>query len=515
MKILSVEQIYEADQTTLKKQEISNAELMERAGGQIFHWLDSRLHKSQVLIHIFCGIGDNGGDGLVVGRLLAETGYNVKVYIINCSDKRSKSFLINYDRIKNVSKVWPTLMKSEDDFPEISDEDIVVDAIFGIGLNRCPGGWVKDLIVYLNYAKAFKLAIDIPSGLYAHKPLDDKEAVLKADHTLTFQFPKLSFFLPETAPFVSDFEVLDIGLDEEFIYNAQPLAQLISKDEAQSFYKAREKFGYKNTYGHTAVIGGSYGKIGSIVLATSAAFRIGAGMLTAIVPKCGYNILQTTIPEAMVITDSNKKMMTDIQMDFEPDAIAIGMGMGKDKATVNGLMKFFKNVKAPLVIDADALNMLSENQDLLKLLPKNSILTPHPGELKRLIGAWENDYEKIEKAKGFSKKYDIVLLIKGAYTLVIHKDKLYINTSGNPGMGTAGSGDTLSGVIAGLVSQGYDHLPASLFGVYLHGSAGDIAASQMGYEAVMAGDIIDNLSEAYIELFTSTETENPEEKYNS
>lgn len=512
MKILSVEETYKADQTTVEKQEITSTELMERAGGQLFNWLDIRLQKSQVPIHIFCGIGDNGGDGLVVGRLLLETGYNVKMYVVNCSDKRSKNFLVNYDRIKNVSKVWPTLMKGKDDFPKIYDEDIVVDAIFGIGLNRCPGGWVKDLLLYLNNLKAFKLAIDIPSGLYAHEPLDDKEAVLQADHTLTFQFPKLSFFLPETAPFVSNFDVLDIGLDEAFIHDAEPLAQLISKDEAKNFYKARDKFGYKNTYGHTAIIGGSYGKIGSIVLATSAAFRIGAGMLTAMVPKCGYDILQTTIPEAMVITDSNKEIITDIQLDFEPDAIAIGMGMGKDKAIVDGLIKFFKNVKAPLVIDADALNMLSENPDLLKLLPKNSILTPHPGELKRLIGKWTNDYEKIEKAKAFSRKHEAVLLIKGAYTLVISGDKLYINTSGNPGMGTAGSGDTLSGVIAGLVSQGYDHLLASLFGVYLHGSAGDIAANQLGYEAVMAGDIINNLSEAYIELFTTMEPENPEEE---
>ena len=511
MKILSVDQLYKADQITVEKQDISSTELMERAGLQIFHWLDKRLQGSQVTIHIFCGIGDNGGDGLVVGRVLVEHGYNVVVYVVNCSDKRSRNFLINYDRIKNVSNKWPTLMKGEEDFPEIKDDDIVIDAIFGIGLNRCPGGWVKKLIQYLNNNPAFKLAIDIPSGLFANNPISDKEAVLIANHTLTFQIPKLSFFLPETANFVSDFDVLDIGLDQDYLTDAEPLATLITKDEAQTFYIPREKFGHKGTYGHTAIIGGSYGKIGATALATSAAFRIGAGMVTAFVPKCGYYILQTTVPEAMVITDKEEEYLTEIQLDFEPSAIAIGMGMGKNKATVECLKEFFKNVKAPMVIDADALNIISENKVLLKLIPKNSILTPHPGELKRLIGKWKDDYDKIKKAKKFSEKYEVVLIIKGAYTMTISEGKLYINTSGNPGMGTAGSGDTLSGVIAGLISQGYDPLIASVFGIYLHGRAGDIASNQMGYEAVMAGDIVNNLSEAYIDLFVQPEQQMEEE----
>lgn len=511
MKILSVDQLYEADKITVEQQNISPSDLMERAGSQIFQWLHQRLQGSQVGIHIFCGIGDNGGDGLVVGRLLLEHGYNAIVYVVNCSDKRSKSFLMNYDRIKNVSKKWPTLMKSEKDFPEINDEDIVIDAIFGIGLNRCPGGWVKKLIQHVNKSYAFKIAIDIPSGLFANDPISDKEAVLIANHTLTFQLPKLSFFLPETAHFVSDFDVLDIGLDPEFLYEVDSLAELITQAEAQLFYIPRNKFGHKGTYGHTAIIGGSYGKIGAAALASSAAFRIGAGMVTAVVPKCGYNILQTTIPEAMVITDKEEDYLTDIQLDFEPSAIAIGMGMGKNKATVECLKKFLENVKAPILIDADALNIISENKELLKLLPKNSILTPHPGELQRLIGKWKDDYDKIAKAKKFSKKHEVVLLIKGAYTLTVFGDNLYINTSGNPGMGTAGSGDALSGVIAGLVSQGYDPLIAALFGVYLHGKAGDIASGLMGYEAVMAGDIINNLSEAYIDLFSQPEIDGFEE----
>lgn len=505
MKIFSAKQLYEADKVTVEKQHITSEALMERAGTQIFQWLHQRLNGAPVPIRIFCGIGNNGGDGLVVGRMLIEHGYNVIVYVVNCSDKRSKNFLINYDRIKNITKKWPILMKGEADFPEINPEDIIVDAIFGIGLNRCPGGWVKKLIQYLNESNAFKLAIDIPSGLYSNMPLEDTEAVFKANHTLTFQTPKLSFFLPETAPFVSNFDVLEIGLDIEFLQNTEPLAQLIGKLEAQRFYRPRQQFGHKGTYGHALIVAGSYGKIGAAVLATTAAFKIGAGMVTAFVPKCGYPILQTAVPEAMVLTDKEDEYLSEISFDFGPSAIGIGMGIGKNQATVAALKKLFQKKDIPFVIDADALNILSENKSMLKLLPKNSVLTPHPGELKRLIGNWKDDYDKLDKVKEFSEKYEVIVIIKGAYTITVYGDKLYINTTGNPGMGTAGSGDALSGVLTGLLSQGYDPLLASVFGVYLHGRAGDIAAGQLGYEALMAGDVIDNLSEAYIDLFAREE----------
>lgn len=505
MSVFSAAQLYQADKVTVQNQKISSAALMERAGTQLFNWLHQRLNGSPVPIRIFCGIGNNGGDGLVVGRLLIEHGYNVTVYVLNFSDKRSKDFLINYDKIKNVTKDWPILMKGETDFPEIDPEDILVDAIFGIGLNRCPVGWVKKLIQYLNKSKAFKLAVDIPSGLYADTPMEDAEAVLKANHTLTFQTPKLSFFLPETAPFVSGFDILDIGLDTEFLQTTEPIAQVISKTEAKRFYKPREKFDHKGTYGHALIVAGSFGKIGAAVLAATAAFRIGAGMVTAFVPKCGYVVLQTAVPEAMVIADKADEFISEISAAFEPSAIGIGMGIGKNKATVTAFKKILQKIDTPFVIDADALNILSENRALLKHLPKYSVLTPHPGELKRLIGPWSDDYDKLEKAKEFSKKHEIILIIKGANTFTVFGEHLYINTSGNPGMGTAGSGDALSGIITGLLSQGYDPLLASVFGVFMHGLAGDIAAGQLGYEAVMAGDIVSCISEAYLALFARDE----------
>lgn len=509
MKIISVDQIYQADQITLEKQKLKSTELMERAGTAIYNWLTQRLKGSPIPIHIFSGIGNNGGDGLVVARLLIKAGYNVKVYIVNISDKRSKDFLYNYSLIKDVTKDWPLLMHEEADFPVIGSEDIVIDAIFGIGLNRPPKGWIKKLIQYLNKTEAYILSIDVPSGLYSNKPLDDPEAVVQATETLTFQTPKLAFFLPETGKFMEGFEVLNIGQDEEYLDQVQPLAETILAMDVLNLYKPRKTFGYKNTYGHALIVAGSYGKVGAAVLSTSAAFRIGAGMLTTFVPKCGYSIMQTALPEAMVITDKEEDFISGITADFEPSAIGIGMGIGKNEATVEAVKKLFQNSKSPLVIDADALNIISENEDVLSLLPRGSILTPHPGELKRLIGAWKDDYEKLEMTKKFAAEHEVVVIIKGSYTITVYENCLYINTTGNPGMGTAGSGDVLTGVITGLVSQGYDALSASIVGVYLHGSAGDIAAQHMGYEALLSGDIVNYLGEAYLELITPSENSSP------
>lgn len=501
MKIFTAEQMHKADALTTTAQGITSNQLMERAGERVFNWLHNRLQGAQVPIHIFCGIGNNGGDGLVIGRLLIKSGYKVFVHILNFSDNRSKDFLVNYDRIKNVTKDWPSLMNSVEDFPEIHPDDIIIDAIFGIGLNRSPSGWVKDLIQYLNHSTAFILSIDVPSGLFANTPTKDLEAVVNANHTLTFQAPKLAFFLPETGNFVPSFDILDIGLDAEYFKLTEPAAYLLSKYDIQVLYKQRKKFDHKGNFGHSIIIAGSYGKIGAAVLSARSVLRAGAGLVTVFSPKCGYQVLQTSVPEAMVMTDINDDFITEIIYPFQPSAIGIGMGIGTRSETVQALIKMFKSTEIPIVIDADAINCIAEDKELLHLIPKNSILTPHLGELRRLVGDWDNDYNRIELAKQFSKKYEVIFVIKGANTMIIVDEKVYINSTGNPGMATAGCGDVLSGVITGLLSQGYPPLEATLFGVYLHGSSGDIAFQNRGFEAMIASDIIDNLGNAYIELF--------------
>ena len=514
MKIFSKEQIYAGDKLTAEKQQISSTDLMERAGTQIFNWMHMRMQGAQVPIHVFCGIGNNGGDGLVLARHLITHGYNVNTFIINCSDKRSKDFLINYDRIKNVTKKWPVLLSCAEDFPEINPDDIIVDAVFGIGLNRPVDEWVKNLFKHFRASKAFTLAIDIPSGLFPDKAIEDEDAVVWAGFTLSFASPKLVFFLPETAKYTVQWEVLDIGLDQEFLFTTETEVELIGKHEVLPNYIPREKFSHKGQFGHTLIIGGSYGKIGAVTLASRAALSAGAGLISAFVPKCGYTPLQASFPEAMVITDTNEEKITSISFAIEPTVIGLGIGVGTDTDTIKAFEAFLKTNKAPLVIDADGINILSKKKTLLKLLPEATVLTPHPKELERLIGTWKDDFDKLKKVKTFSKKHKLIIIIKGANTITVFEDKLYVNTTGNPGLSTAGSGDVLTGIITGLISQNYHPLTATIFGVYLHGKSADIAIEDFGYQSLIASHVIDYLGEAYLDLFKQPEQppqQNPED----
>ena len=505
MKIFSATQLKEADKITLEKQGISSVDLMERAANLVFQEIHRRLQNADIPVKIFCGVGNNGGDGLVVGRLLIEQDYDVTIYVVNYSDNRSSEFLTNYDRVKNLTNNWPVLLKSEEDFPEIAVGDFVVDAIFGIGLNRPLDNWVANLVRHINASGAFVFAIDMPSGLMADEPTVAKNAIIEANFTITFQSAKLVFFLNDTAEYVGDYQILDIGLDREHLLQAPAAGRLIGKEEAKALYRPRRKFSHKGTYGHALLVGGSYGKMGSICLSGTSALRSGAGMLTFFVPSCGYEILQTALPEAMVLIDAEEKLLSHIDFDLEPAVIGFGVGVGTDEKTQKAFQQLLKKNKKPMVIDADGLNILAKNKDFLSLLPEGSILTPHPGELKRLIGEWRDDFEKLEKAQELVEKYKLIMVIKGAYTFTVTSEEIYINTSGNPGMATAGSGDVLTGVITSLVSQGYEPLFAAVLGVYLHGKAGDLAAEKLSYEGTIAGDIARNIGAAILHLFNNDE----------
>lgn len=512
MKIFSKKQIYEGDRLTAERQNITSTELMERAGTQIFNWMHMRMQGAQVPIHVFCGIGNNGGDGLVVARHLITHGYNVKTYIINYSDKRSKDFLINYERIKETTKNWPTLLGSDDDLPVIEPQDIIIDAVFGIGLNRPPAEWVIKLFQNFRASKAFTLSIDIPSGLKTDKVPQNEDQVVWAGYTLSFQSPKLVFFLPQTAKYTVQWEVLDIGIDREYLIKTPTEVDLIGKHEVLPIYKPRDKFSHKGMFGHALIIGGRYGKIGAVTLASRASLSVGSGLVTAYTPKCGYVPLQASFPEAMVITDENDEYISKIEFDIEANAIGIGVGIGIHKDTENAFQNFLKQNKLPLVIDADGINLLSNNNELLKLLSENTILTPHPKELERLIGGWADDFDKLNKVIEFSKKHKVIIVIKGANTITVTGDKLYVNSSGNPGLATAGTGDVLTGIITGLIAQGYDPLAASVFGVYLQGRAADIAVEELGYQSLIASHVIEALGQAYISLFQEEEEPKIEEE---
>lgn len=509
MKIFSSHQIYQADKSTIQKEQITSDALMERAATQLFEWMHARLRGTQVNIKLFCGIGNNGGDGLVLARKLHEYGYSIHVFVVNYSDKRSEDFLLNLERLKD-GKVWPDFINNDGGLPNISESDIVVDAIFGIGLNRVPDDWVGNLIAHINASNAFTLSVDVPSGLPVDRSPWEPSYVIRSSYVLSFQLPKLIFFLPETGAYANQWELLDIGLDAEFIAKTETDFELIGRPEILPMYRPRTKFSHKGTYGHAVIIGGSYGKIGAVQLACNACLSVGCGLVTAVVPKCGYHSLQTAVPEAMVLTGSRDKIISRIEIPFSPTAAGIGVGMGKDEDTVQALAVYLKGSGSPMVIDADALNILSENRDLLKDVPEMSILTPHPKELERLIGPWTSDFEMLDKAKSFADRYNLVVVIKGAHTITLYNGKGYVNTTGNPGMATAGSGDVLTGMVAGLLAQGYPPAEAAIFGVYLHGLAGDIAASKNGYEALKASIIVGNIGSAYSELFRKPEAEQKE-----
>jgi hydroxyethylthiazole kinase-like uncharacterized protein yjeF len=499
-----------ADKATIKTGGISSLDLMERAAFECFQWIKQRIKPNDFKIHIFCGIGNNGGDGLVITRYLLENNYNISCYIVNFSKKRSEDFLTNYERVKAIGD-WPKVISNENEFPEINKNDFIIDAIFGNGLSRPPIGFVKNLIKYINQKEPFTLAIDMPSGLYTNQTVEDQNQVLKANHILTFQYPKLALLLPENKNFIATWEIIDIGLDTKYVESLHPENHYITQKDILPLYKHRKKWEHKGNFGHSLLIGGSYGKIGAIILASKAALKVGSGLVSAYIPKCGYPIMQTAIPEVMVEVDKDD-FLTYFNFKTKATVIGIGPGMGTDEKTIKGFEKFIQENNIPLVIDADAINLLSKNRKLLKFLPDNTVITPHPKELERLLGTWKNDYDKLKKAQHFTRENNCILVLKDAITAIVTKNATYFNSTGNPALATAGSGDVLTGIITGLIAQKYAPLHAAIFGVYLHGLTADLGSLVEGYESFTASSILNYLPDAFISLFEKpTDTSSTEQ----
>ena len=490
IKILSAEQIRQADQFTIRNEPIPSIALMERASLAFTNWFVT--HFSPVhMVYVICGTGNNGGDGLAVARLLMERTYKVQVYVVGNIEAGSTDFTVNLNKLSRFSHV-----KDVGDLPKPGPEDVIIDALFGSGLSRPVAGLYQEIITHLNSLPSVKVAVDIPSGLFADQ--SSQGTIFTADHTVTFQQPKLAFFFPQNAPYVGEWYVLPIGLDQSFI-EEQPTSHFaLSRRYIQDKIKSRKKYDHKGTYGKALIMAGSYGKIGATVLAARAALRSGVGLLTVYTPACGYTIIQTAVPEAMVITDNQANELSDIPSFDNYDAIGIGPGIGKSRYTFESIKKTLEVAQLPLVIDADGLNLISENRELLQIVPEYSILTPHPTEFKRLAGDWKDDFERLGKQKAFSQEYNVILLVKGAHsTLTTPAGDVYFNVTGNPGMATAGSGDVLTGIITALLAQGYAPEDAGVIGMFIHGMAGDIACEEKGQTGLIASDIVANISTAF------------------
>lgn len=495
MKILSAEQIKEGDLLTIQREPISSINLMERAAKVVFSYLEREELHHNIAVSVFCGVGNNGGDGLVIARLLLEKGFQVTVYVVNFKESYSPDFKLNLERLNKTDCKIITLFKDQN-FPIITQQTLVIDAIFGVGLNRKPEPWVQNIISYINQYSHRTISIDLPSGLYMHKKTD-KDQVVKAHVTLSFQVPKLVFFLKDSAPNIGQWKLLDIGINQAFLNEVSSPYLCITKTFIKEIYKPREAFTHKGTFGHGLIIGGEYGKIGAVLLSAKACLHSGAGLVRVFVPSCGYIPLQTAIPEIMVMTDVREKHLTLIPTNIQATAIGIGPGMGTHPETIHAFQNFLKQINKPLVVDADGLNCLAKQPELIEYLSKETILTPHPKELERLIGPWDNDFDLLEKTQQFANKHQLIVLIKGAFSKIVYADKVYINTTGNQGMATAGSGDVLTGLITGLLAQNYSPLDATILGVYLHGLSGDFAyKAHKNYHTITASSLIEYLPKA-------------------
>lgn len=490
MKILSIEQTRQADQYTIQHEPISSVDLMERAAGQVTHWLVGHVEKTKKIM-IFCGMGNNGGDGLVVARQLCSQGITSQVFLVRCSEKMSHDAEVNVHRLKEETSLKIVEIRSEADFPAVAEDEIILDAMFGSGLNRPLEGLAAAMIEHLNRQNAIRVAIDMPSGVYADSPTPGG-AIFRADYTLSFQTPKLAFMMPENDPYIGQLEVLDIQLHPQYLLEVETNNFLVDKEMIKPIIHHRPKYSHKGTYGHALLVAGSEGKTGAAILGAKSCLRTGVGLLSVKLPQSAWTPLQTALPEAMIHTNDRLDAFS---------AIGVGPGLGTNDEAQRMVRHLIQDAQVPLVVDADALNILSENKTWLSFLPPKTILTPHPKEFERLFGKISDSFERLNLLREMAVKYDCIIVLKGANTAVaMPNGTVFFNSTGNPGMATAGSGDVLTGMILSLLAQRYTPEEAAVLGVYLHGLAGDLAASAIGQEALIASDITNHIGEAYLSL---------------
>jgi ADP-dependent NAD(P)H-hydrate dehydratase / NAD(P)H-hydrate epimerase len=504
MKILPVPLIREADAYTIRHEPIADIDLMERAASRCFEWLDRNVTRGRKIM-VFCGSGNNGGDGLAIARMMHDAGFRVTACILAPPEKMSESCRINFKRMQERTNaiMHECNTDSGHGLPEISRDDLVVDAIFGSGLTRPVEGLAAEVIRHINSGGAQVVAIDVPSGLFCDEttPTGSKHAVVRADHTLTFS-PKLAFFFPENDMYAGEWELLDIGLSRPFIESAATVNFMMEKGDAARILKKRNKFAHKGNFGHALLICGSEGKMGAAVLAAKGCLRSGPGLVTVHVPRSGIGILQTAVPEAMLSIDESSDRFTKVPGLGAYSSVAVGPGIGTSPQAASALKILIQETKTPVIFDADAINLLSENRTWLGFIPPNSIFTPHPKEFERLAGKSSDDFARNRLQREFSYKYQCYVVLKGAYTAITTPDgRCFFNTTGNPGMATGGSGDVLTGIIAGLAAQGYLPLECCLLGAYLHGLAGDLACAGLGFEAMTANDITEHLGNSFQSLY--------------
>lgn len=500
MKIFTSAQIHELDRYTIEHEPIRSVDLMERAAKAITHAITEEWTTHTPVV-VFAGPGNNGGDALAVARLLINEGYKVKTYLFNITNHLSDDCVLNRQRLLDGKHAKDLIeVTAKFDPPELTADMLVVDGLFGSGLNKPLAGGFASLVKYINQSPAKVVSIDVPSGLMSEDNTYNVRAnIIHAYLTLTLHERKLSFLFGDAQQFIGKLKVLDIRLSPEYIQKTEAQYYVLEENDIRSRLLHREDFAHKGNMGNALIVAGSYGMAGAAVLATRACLRSGVGKVTAITPKKNYDIMQIAVPEAVLQMDHEETAFTEAVDTDGFDALGIGPGLGRQETTAIAMIAQIRRAQCPIVADADALNILASHRAWMQQLPKGIIMTPHPQELDRLTGSPANaDYERLHRTCELAKSLQAYIILKGHNSaLCLPNGNVFFNPTGNSGMATAGSGDVLTGIITALLARGYHQQNACMVGMYLHGLAGDFAAKEIGKESLIASDIIDHLPQAF------------------
>ena len=502
MKIFTSTQIHELDKYTIEHEPIPSLDLMERAAKAMTQAITNMYPTSAPFV-VFAGPGNNGGDALAVARLLAEKNYQVSVYLFNINGKLSPDCSANKDRLKDIKRIQNFIEVVEEfDPPRLEQNMVVVDGLFGSGLNKPLAGGFASLVKYINASPAQVVSIDVPSGLMNEDNTYNVLAnVIRANVTLTLQLPKLVFLFPEYQQFIGQLRILDIRLSQEGINNIESPYSIVEEEQIRKLLLSRSPFAHKGQMGHALLIAVSYCMAGAAILAARACMRAGVGKVTVNTPRRNIAILQTAVPEAVLQTGNEETIFSEAVDTDDFDALGIGPGLGQSEQTAIALISQLRRTQCPIVVDADALNILANHRAWMQQLPQGIIMTPHPKELDRLEGHSADSYERLNKARNLAQRIKGYIVLKGRYTAIcLPNGHILFNPTGNAGMATAGSGDVLTGIITGLLARGYKQQEACMVGVYLHGLAGDLAAAELGEESVVASDLISYMGRAFKRL---------------
>jgi len=500
MKIFTSAQIHELDKYTIEHEPISSIDLMERASKAITSAIMDEWQNSTPVV-VFAGPGNNGGDALAVARMLAEENFKVSVYLFNIHGKLSPDCEKNKQRLLNAKKIELfTEITANLDPPQLTSDTLVIDGLFGSGINKPLSGGFAAMVKYINQCPSQVIAIDIPSGLMCEDNTSNiRQNIIKADLTLTLGQKKLAMLFADNQPYIGRLKVLDIGLSKDYIEKTETKYNILERRDIANMLNLRSDYAHKGSMGNAILFAGCYGMAGAAILSAKACLRSGVGKLTVHTPKRNNDILQISVPEAVIEHDrSDEYFATPVDTnDFS--AMGIGPGLGQNENTASAMITQIRQTLCPIVVDADAINVLANHRAWLQRIPKDIIFTPHPKEFDRLNGGHSSGcYERLHKAQQLAIQLQAYIILKGHNSALCMPDGMVIfNPTGNSGMATAGSGDVLTGIITAFLARGYSHAEACMLGMYIHGLAGDLACEDTGKESLIASDIIDYLPKAF------------------